>query len=69
MTWLNGLFGLGIALAIIAQVLAYRAGQRTRQRQIVMIVGIAAAISLFAVGQIAGTKLRDYVSFVNGRGL
>lgn len=66
-TWLNGLFSAGLVLAVIAQVLAYRSGDRTRQRQLVMVVGILAVVSLFAAGQIAGARLRDYANFIAAR--
>ncbi|MBV9016954.1 MAG: hypothetical protein JO058_14980 [Alphaproteobacteria bacterium] len=67
MTWLNVLFTFGIVLAVIAQVLAYLSGKRTWLRLIVMVMGVASTISLFAAGQIAGAVLRDYVNSVGAR--
>ncbi len=63
----NALFSLGIVLAIVAQVVAYRSGQRTRQRCVAMWLGIFAACLLFAAGQIASVKLRDYANSVSAR--
>jgi hypothetical protein len=66
MNCLNGLFVLGIVLAIVAQVLAYRGGARTTERKLSMGAGILAALLLLTAGQIAGARLRDYANFIAG---
>jgi hypothetical protein len=59
------LFTLAILFAIAAQVVTYRGGLRTRERRILMWLGITAVIFVFVTGHIASTKLRSYANFVN----
>jgi hypothetical protein len=58
----------GIALAVGAQVIAYRNSERSRQRKIGMALGIAAIFALAVAGQIASARLTDLVKFVYARG-
>ena len=59
----NVLFSLGILLAVVAQVIMYRSGERNKQRYRGMVVGIVASLLLFFAGQIAGAKLRVSVIY------
>jgi len=58
----NALFIAAIVLAILAQIIVYGSGRPTRSRRVAMYLGITTAILLFAAGQIAGCKLREYVN-------
>jgi hypothetical protein len=62
--YVNVFFSVGLLLGIVAQVIAYRTGNRTRARFAGMWFAILAIGLLFVAGQIAGAKLRDYANFI-----
>ncbi len=66
-TWVYYIFYLGLLFAIVAQVLAYYHGPRTRWRFIGMVFGIGAVCLIAIAGQITNVKLRDYANFIAGR--
>jgi hypothetical protein len=64
MTSVRVLFFGGVILAILAQIVAYRAGSRTWGRFWGAAIGITGAILIAAAGQIATIKLTDLVNFI-----
>lgn len=65
--WLYTLISLGLLLAILAQVIAYRSGERKRSRLLGMWIGIAAVLLAATAGQIGSAKLQNYANFINAR--
>jgi hypothetical protein len=59
--WVQICFYGGLVLAAVAQVIAYRGGDRTNMRLAGAVIGIAAAVLMAAAGQIASVKLQGFV--------
>jgi uncharacterized membrane protein len=65
--WIYGLFVSSLILAAVAQIIAYRSGERNCKRFTGMCCGIAAVFLMFAAGQIASAKLTNYVNSIGAR--
>jgi len=65
--WVYSLFLVGLSLAIVAQVIAYCNGDRTRWRLSGMWIGIVAVVIVAVAGQITSMKLRDYANSISAR--
>jgi len=59
---MNLLFVMGLLCAATAQVLAYLGGRRNRQRFVGMCFGITAILLILIVGEMAGARLRPFLS-------
>jgi uncharacterized membrane-anchored protein len=64
MNWIFGLFIAALFLSILAQVVAYLGGPRTRLRRSALVLGIGAVVLVGAAGQLGMWDLRKFVDLV-----